>query len=188
MTPMNDAKKPWNICDDFLDPLAELLCTSGGDDGPLYLEEGKHKYRYQADLRNAIRNGGLAATWLEVNVSVDVADRLRKRVSDAIRRVEAAGKAHVDVSDTGVYLKNLALVLRQRDGQAIGKADIPADKWGGDYSAAELEKLYDLTWRTIKKRIHDGTIRGKMVSRKPVVVRLHMDEERQLEKNGEKQG
>lgn len=169
--------QPWNICDDFLDPLAELLCESGDDGtgtGPIYSSAGKHKYQYQSELRDAVKDGLFAATWLEVNVSVDVADRMRKKISDAIRKVErGSANQHADVSGVGRYLHALSAVLRKQSAEAtISRDEIPPNEWSNHFSPAELENLYGKSWRTIKGWIAKGTIRARKYSSKDYQIHI----------------
>ncbi len=138
----------WNICGDFLDPLASLLNSSLDSQDELYCDpevgtavegsrfvcSGIPYARLEAALLDAER----AAIWLEINASVDVADRLRH----AVEQIQRFGhpfdpQGAYEAADAIVrhvrYLRGLSDVLGQRDeGSAQDEPKTPGPETAAD--------------------------------------------------------
>ena len=163
-----NSEQPWNICDDFLDPLAELMLLSDVDNffweiNPEAMKSYPDSMIYAEELRKAIitGNAAVAIAWLEVNVSVALADRIREKITKAIHKVETSKDSlDLDVSATGRYLQGVTLAIREKQGRPISKSDIPkTEKKTSPMTKADLADVFmcgknDVNEKVLKKYEH----------------------------------
>ena len=87
-----EQEKPWNICDDFLDPLVAYLAgfDYDVDEEPhrwLYEKKGDKRY-FVMMLYAYLADGDFATVWLQVGTSVALADRVQEALGSLIQAVE----------------------------------------------------------------------------------------------------
>lgn len=118
--------QPWNVCDDFLDPLADLMLESQYDPASGRPQMYPHMADYRRKLQKATSRDAMrfGLVWLQVEISPGVADYIQKKVGST--EDEGLG-SWADVAETGAYLRDLALVIRERQGKSIQKSDIPEE-------------------------------------------------------------
>lgn len=145
-------EQPWDISEDFLKPLGDLLDKWGmrraWQKWPAVFAPRLNDNANPADcivlfLGTAAPSArNLACVWLEVNVSIEVADKV-KRLLDELQEVVLSASEKGEWPDTmtaGRYLLNLARVLRQRQGHQIAKGDLQQDDddFRGPFTVDEL--------------------------------------------------
>lgn len=168
-------EEPWDICMDFLKPLGHLLDKWGlrrvWQEWPRIFAPGLNNDANPADCivlflgiaKPSARN--LARVWLEVNVSIEVAEKV-KRLLDELQEVVLAASERSEWPDTmmaGRYLLNLARVIRQRQGHQIIKADLQQDDdaFRGPFTPEELHNsgsrkgLLRVSKRTFYRRVKE---------------------------------
>lgn len=152
--PTDDA---WDICDDFFEPLAEMFLEWAWNRfqaSKTPVDETQMERNYAESpaacwgaYTNAARGRNLVQTWLEVNVSCELADRVMQHFEAIEAFVLRAKGEWPDVGWYAFYLKNLARVLRQRQGKSISKTELEsdaekekaqADNFRGPFTVAEL--------------------------------------------------
>jgi hypothetical protein len=148
--PTDDA---WDICSDYLEPLAEMLFEWGElarrslvlpEYKPSEDEAGRYMARWLHTT--SIKSDRLAGIWLLINVSREVAEIVSEIVVDAGNTVVEAHmkKEWPDGRYFAEYFRDLARVLRQREGKPISKAELAAerkqeaDDFRGPFTVAEL--------------------------------------------------
>jgi len=145
-------EQPWDICMDFLKPLGDLLDKWGmrrlWQEWPRIFAPGLNNDANPAECivlflgiaKPSVRN--LACVWLEVNVSIEVAEKVKRLLDDVQELVLAASEKGEwpDTIPAGRYLLNLARILRQRQGHQITKADLHEDDdaFRGPFTVDEL--------------------------------------------------
>lgn len=154
----------WDICADFFEPLAKMLVEWGCErldvDGFTDWPAGMHypgpvpttKAKSETDCALLFvevanpRIVQLADIWLRVNVSMELADHVMKligQIGETVFNDEAAGH-WPNTLGAGGYLRDLARVLRQRQGKPISKNELEAerkqeaDDFRGPFTVAEL--------------------------------------------------
>jgi hypothetical protein len=150
----------WNICDDYLEPLARMLLKWGArhldrlgfDRWPTGLDYPGPIPPVQPDNRTECllsflkvaheQTIRLAQIWLQVNVSMEMADHVTNLVNEAMKSILAAEKASrwPDTVKAGWYLLDLSRVIHQRQGHQIAKADLQqdTDAFHGPFTVDEL--------------------------------------------------
>ncbi len=147
---MEDPKnEQWNICDDFLDPLVEILSDfdimdyadidgerlpkiRGGRFHWVYMESGYTRKGYLMMVYACMADRSFAKVWFQVHQSVALADRLGDVLLEIQEAVEGYNTAAVQ--EHRIYLQQLSIVLRDA---VVQKSNIPED-FCGPYSAKEL--------------------------------------------------
>lgn len=133
------AEKPWDICEDFLEPMAKLLSLPPAEQeeaaptGPELEEWGETLFKPLLVVSRPF-----AFAWLQVNVSDDVAQHVQHEVNRAIILIAGGDSEDTvvklarrragrlgDLCDIANYLRNLALVIRQKQGETVTASDIP---------------------------------------------------------------
>lgn len=154
----------WDICRDFLEPLARMLEDWGYKrieaDGraawpagvPCPYAAPPEKAEGEQDCILPFLNVAhdhaipLVETWLQVNVSMELAEQVTKLIADtrdSVLAEEIAGR-WPNTLKAAWYFKSLARVLRQREGKPISKAELAAerkqeaDDFRGPFTVAEL--------------------------------------------------
>jgi len=143
----------WNICDDFLDPLANILID--------YKRVAPSPAKAISPYCHAVGSSRLtlARAWLQVNVSADLAEYVMKRIADVETIVMAnapRGSWPHTLREAGEYFASLSRVLREREqGTPIPrpKETIPPDKLSPHYTPTELADVFDRSWDTVRKML-----------------------------------
>lgn len=143
----------WDICDDYLDPLAQMLFKwdnlhlrsfSLPECRPTELECSTSFASWYRTTNT--RTDRLAAIWLMVNVSHQMAELVTNAITEADKIV---GEAHLErqwpyAADIGEFLRDVARVLRERQGKPISRSAIQAEAeaetkdFFGPYTLADL--------------------------------------------------
>jgi hypothetical protein len=127
-TEAKSKQESWDICDDFLDPLANLLCETmedvyyPEDRPPEYFLSAMDLYTgpsdYARELQNAVGKSRLrlAEAWLQVHVSFEAAEHVKNVILEAMSTVWDSAREQTwrDVSNAGFYLRDLSRVLRAK--------------------------------------------------------------------------
>lgn len=150
---MASKRDGWNICDDFLDPLAHVLID--------YKRVATSPRKAIAPYCRAVAacKLTLARAWLQVNVSADLAEYVMKRVADVETIVMANAPRDSwphTLREAGEYFASLSQVLREREGGTLiprPKETIPPDKLSPHYTPAELADVFDRSWDTVRKML-----------------------------------
>lgn len=147
---MPSRRATWNICDDFLDPLANLMGGSA-----LGWEDAIGGAGRAHELRSWIDQSSqrFALVWLQVNVSCEVASLVRQKLETAVN--DAADYNWMAVGEIGVYLQDLSLVLRERLDGTIAKSAIAEDPLTQPLTKACLGKIFGCDSRNVQAMVLD---------------------------------
>jgi hypothetical protein len=167
----------WDICESFLDPIVLLIeelyeyCTYEFDDGLPYevtdVVTADDYLDVKRRLFEILDRVGFSTVWIEVNISVELADRLahvikeiRRLISEQVSDVEASIKRdeYYAIGTHKRYLRDLSAVLKNR-GKQIQWNDMPDDNWLGPYAPSEIQKQLGISPSTWSRRLQNGEIK-----------------------------
>ena len=147
---MGSKPEAWDICDDFLEPLAGLMYGSRlGWEDTIGGAGRAHEFRSwvgQSSQRFAL-------VWLQVNVSCEVAELVRNKIEQAVN--DAASNKWMAVGEIGVYFQDLSLVLRERVNGTIPKSAIPEDPLTQPLTETRLGKIFGCDPRNVQSMVLD---------------------------------
>ncbi len=156
--------KPWNICDDFFGPLAELLAqgVAGwdvvGDDLIGVVPQYSNVAHYSRRLRAQITNGHFALAWIDAHYSTGLSDRIRQVIEEAIQNLQTEG-----TNEALLYVRDLAVIMGSNGHIPKGKVPESSGRgdWVGPYTMHELEKMLHKAESTIRRKMKAGELTVK---------------------------